>query len=124
MWVTNIGEQKFKENIFSDNILKNFEENPFYSTKFLRTFFSHRQLFQKFTPFIQNLLPFLCIFLPLSLFLLSFVFIFFKLKKLKNSRLIIGGPKRGVSPILIIGGACPGCPQSLLLWVKITLICE
>src|SRR6218665_1043387 len=66
--------------------------------------------FQKLTPFIQNLLPFLCIFLSLSLFFLSFVF--FKLKKNKNSRLIIGGgQKRGFGPpSYLLGGACPGWP--------------
>src|SRR6218665_4081525 len=32
-----------------------------------------------------------------------------KNKKFFNSRLIIGGAKRGLPPILIIGGACPGC---------------
>src|SRR6218665_2099440 len=106
MRVTNIGEQKFKENIFSDNILKNFEENPFYSTKFLRTFFSHRQLFQKFTPFIQNLLPFLCIFLPLSLFLLSFVFFFLQIIFLKFLSDYWGGQKRGFAPHLNYWGAC------------------
>jgi len=33
-----------------------------------------------------------------------------KLKKIKNSRLIIGGQKRGFAPILIIGGRVPGLP--------------
>src|SRR6218665_1647080 len=52
--------------------------------------------FQKFTPFIQNLLPFLCIFLSLSLFLLSFMF--FKYKKIKNSRLNYWGRAPGLPP--------------------------
>ena len=42
------------------------------------------------------------------------MFIFKKNKK--NSRLIIGGQKMGFAPILLLGGACPGCsPQSLRL---------
>src|SRR6218665_871377 len=92
------------------------EKILFYSLKFLTTFssFSHRQLLQKFAPFFQNLLPFLCIFLFLSLFLLYSCFLFLN-KKLKNSSLIIGGTKRG-SPILIYGGRVPGLPpQSLRL---------
>ena len=83
------------------------------------TFFISRQLFQKFTPFIQNLLPFLCISLSLSLFLLSFMFFYKKnTKKIKNSRLIIGGEKRGFAPILIIGGACPGCPPRVYAYAR------
>src|SRR6218665_2577761 len=68
------------------------------------TFFSHRQLFSKSTPFIQNLLPFLCIFLSSSLFLLSFMFFNKKNQKLLSDYC---GGKRSFAPILIIGGACP-----------------
>jgi len=67
-----LGGAKFWETMFSDNILKKFEKKfPLFSKIF-------DDLFQKFTPFIQNLLPFLCISLSLSLFLLSFMFSFFK----------------------------------------------
>src|SRR6218665_304908 len=81
--VINIGGQKFGSQLLGGAkiLVKYFlrqhsKKIPFYSQKFLRTFFSHRQLFLKiYTPFIQNLLPFLCIFLSLSLFLLSFMFL-------------------------------------------------
>jgi len=39
-----------------------------------------------------------------------------KIKKLKLSS-DYWGQKRGFAPLLIIGGACPGCPQSLRLWL-------
>jgi len=59
--------------------------------------FSHRQLFQKFTPFIQNLLRFFCIFLSFSLFLLSFMF-FFQNKKNKKFSSDYWGAKKGLPP--------------------------
>src|SRR6218665_1786015 len=63
--------------------------------------------------------PFSLYFLSLSLFLLSFMF--FLNKKNRNSRLIIGGQKRGFAPILIIGGACPGCPPESTPMVGATI---
>src|SRR6218665_1513925 len=48
-----------------------------------------------FTPFIQYVLHFLCIVVSVSAF---FHVYFFKSTKLKNSRLIIGGQKRGLPP--------------------------
>src|SRR6218665_1752112 len=101
------GGKKFGKIYFQTTFYKNFEKIPFYFLKFLRTFFSHQQLFQKMTSFIQKVLPFLCIFLSLSLFLLSFVF-YFK-KTITNSRLIIGGQKRG-SPHLNYWGLVTGLP--------------
>src|SRR6218665_1940199 len=82
VWVTNIGGGKnflkiyFKKKIFNKSSLQ-------FSKKILTTFFfSHREKFfskkhfslkmHKFTSF-----SFLCIFLSFSLFLLSFMFIFF-----------------------------------------------
>jgi len=83
---------------------KNLEKNPFLFSKISEDLsLVIDNFFTKFTPFIQNVLPFLCIFL--SLFLLSFMLIFFKYKKLKNSRLIIGGAKKGFCPHLNYWGA-------------------
>ena len=60
--------------------------------------------------------PTLSVFFFLCLCFFCFLSCFFFLnKKIKNSRLIIGGQKSVLLPILIIGGACPGCPQSLRL---------
>src|SRR6218665_382369 len=44
-----------------------------------------------------------------------------KYKKIKNSRLIIGGKKGACLLILIIGGACPGCPPRVYAYAYITL---
>jgi len=52
--------------------------------------------------------PFSLYFLSLSLFLLSFMF--FLNKKNKNSRLIIGGAKKGFCPHLNYWGRVPGLP--------------
>src|SRR6218665_844245 len=61
--------------VFRQHSKKNVEKNPkipFYSLKFITTLFLViDNLFQKCIPLIQNVLPFLCIFLSLSLFLLS-----------------------------------------------------
>ena len=86
------------ENIFSDNILNKILKTSFYSQKFLMTFFLVIDNFKKkFTPFIQNLLPFLCIFPSLSLFLLlSFMFSFLIKKKILVR--LLGGQKRGFAP--------------------------
>ena len=69
--------------------------------------------------FFKNLHPsfkFYSLFFVFSLFVsVSAFFHVFLNKKMKNSRLIIGGQKKVFAPILIIGGACPGCPQSLRL---------
>src|SRR6218665_2332421 len=83
--VINIGGQKFGSQIlggknfgkicFQTTLSKNFEKIPFYSQKFLTTFFVIDNFFQKYTPSIQNLLQFLCIFLSLSTFLLFFMFL-------------------------------------------------
>src|SRR6218665_3331070 len=81
------------------------------------TFLVIDNFFQKFTPFIQNVLPFLCIFLSLFLFLLSFMFLRVKNKKFFNSRLIIGGgAKKGFCPHLHYWGACPGCPPRVYVY--------
>ena len=96
IWVTNIGGQKYRENIFSDNILKIILKKSFYSKKFVMTFiFFSRQLFSKMYS-IQNLLPFLCIFISLSRFLLSFMF--FLLNKKFSSD--YWGAKKGFCPHL------------------------
>jgi len=82
IWVTNIGGAKIlRKYVFRQHSKKFFEKIPFYSQE---PFLDIDNFFQKFTLFIQNLLLFLCIFLSLSLFLLSFMSFFFeKLKKLK-----------------------------------------
>ena len=78
---------------------KKFKKIPFYSKKFLRTIFLViDNFFQKFTSFIQNLLPFLCMFLSLSLFLISFIFIFLNEKKIKNLVCLLGGKKWVLPP--------------------------
>src|SRR6218665_3036639 len=96
--------------MFSDNILKKFEKIPFYSQKFLTTFFKSS------TTFFKNLHP------SFKIYSLFFVFFFLCLcfcflscflflnKRIKNSRLIIGGQKGVLPPILIIGGRVPGLP--------------
>src|SRR6218665_2521938 len=63
-----LGGQKFWENLFSDK--KSRKSSLLFSPKFLTTFFKkHRQLlFTKFTPFIQNVLRFLCIVVSVSAF--------------------------------------------------------
>src|SRR6218665_2750770 len=66
-----------------------------------------------------NLLPFLCIFLSFSLFLLSFMFIFSKIKfLLKFSSDYWGGGKKGVLPPHpnYWGARARAAPQSLRLW--------
>ena len=95
------------------------KKSPSILKNILRPFSSSTTFSQKCTPFTQNLLPFLCIFLSLSLFLLSFMFFFNK--KIKNSRLIIGGQNRGFAPqSKLLGGACPGCPPESTPMVSTT----
>src|SRR6218665_476058 len=74
-------------------------------------------LHSKFTPIFFVLLSFFLFFRSLSLFLLSFMF--FLNKKIQNSRLIIGGAKNGVSPILIIGGRVPRLPPRVYAYASI-----
>src|SRR6218665_3682697 len=70
------------------------------------SFFSHRQIFYKIYTFHSKCTPF-------SLYCcLCFCFLsclFFYINKIKFSSDYWGG-KKGFCPILIIGGACPGCP--------------
>ena len=65
-----LGEQKFWGNLFWDK--KSWNSSLLYSLQnFWRPFFSHRQLFYfftKFTPFVQNVLRFLCIVVSVSAF--------------------------------------------------------
>src|SRR6218665_2940736 len=66
--------------------------------------------FQKFTPFIQNVLPFCCIFFLCLCFCFLSCFYVLKNKIFLNSRLIIGGQKRGFAPHLNYWGRVPGLP--------------
>src|SRR6218665_3434449 len=74
--------------------------------------------FQKFTPFIQNVLPFCCIFFLCLCFCFLSCFYVLKNKIFLNSRLIIGGgaEKGFCPPHLNYWGRVPGLPQSLRLW--------
>ena len=95
IWVTNIGGAKiYGKYIFKQNSQKNLEKNP---KKFLMTFFSHRQLFKQISTLHSKFTPFslyFSFFVSLSAFFHVFLL---KDKKIKNSRLIIGGQK-GVLP--------------------------
>jgi len=107
IWVTNIEGKKFRKNIFSDNILKKILKNILLFSKISDDFFfSHRQLFSKMYTLHSKFTLFSLYFFSLSLFLLLSFMFFYKIKKIKNYRLIIGGQKG----VLIIGGTCPGCP--------------
>jgi len=102
---------------FQTTLEKHFWKNPLLFSKISEDLFLViDNFFQKFTPFIQNALPFLCILLSLSLLLLSFMFLrVTKQKFVSFSSDYWGWQKMGFAPILIIGGACLGCPQSLRL---------
>jgi len=74
--VKNIGGKILGKNIFRQHS-KKMLQNPLLFSKISEDLFLViNNFFQKMTPFIQNVLPFLCIFLSLSLFLLSFMFYF------------------------------------------------
>ena len=123
-----MGGKNFMKNIFSDKnrygysrykdmgihygYSKKFWKKFFYSQKFLMTFYFVIDNFsQKLTPFIQNLLHFLCIFLYLSLFLLSFRFFLLKIKKLEILVWLLGGgQKKGFCPHLNYWEGVPGLP--------------
>src|SRR6218665_356341 len=123
IWVTNIGGTKILGKfIFRQKILKKF---PSILSKISDDlFFSHRQLFKKIYTFHSKCSPFslygcLCFFhskcTPFSLYCcLCFCFLsclFFSIKKIKKFSFDYWRGKKGVlPPILIIGGACPGCP--------------
>ena len=94
--------------VFRQHSKKNFEKIPFYSQTFLKTFLFIDNFFQKFTPFIQNLLPFLCIFLFLCL---CFCFLSCFFVKIKNK--IFSSDYWGIgvfASILIFGVRVPGLP--------------
>src|SRR6218665_2271733 len=96
----NLGQKYWGAKIFGKYIFRQHSKKiPFYSQKFLMTFFSHQQLFQKMTPFIQNGLPFLCIFLFLCLcfcFLSCFIFLYNFFYKFSFD--YWGGAKKGFCP--------------------------
>src|SRR6218665_2933304 len=102
--VSNIGGQTFRENIHSKKFLFKSPIIKISDDFFLviDNFFSKNYtLHSKFAPFSLY-------FLSLSLFLLFFMF--FLNKKNKNSRLIIGGGKKGFCPHLNYLGRVPGLP--------------
>src|SRR6218665_1645351 len=85
IWVTNIGGANIlRKYIFRQHSKKNLK-NPLLFSKISEDLFFINNFFKKMTPFIQNVLPFLWIFLSLSLFLLSFMFYFLNNKKITNS---------------------------------------
>jgi len=97
-------------------------KKSFYSKKFLMTFFLVIDNFLKQIYTLHsklNWLPFLCIFLSLSLFLLSFMFSFFNPKNKKFLSDYWGGAKRGFAPRLNYWGRVPGLPPSLRLCLHI-----
>ena len=97
---------------------KNLEKFPFIFSKISDDLFVLviDNFLTKFTPFIQNVLRFLCILKSSLLFSQKFLTTFFlvidnlnkKIKKFSSD--YWGGQKSGFAPILIIGGSCPGCP--------------
>jgi len=72
----NLGHKYWGAKISGKYIFRqHYQKNPLLFSKISEDLFLvFLNLFQKCTPFIQNLRPFLCIFLSLSLFLLSFMF--------------------------------------------------
>ena len=90
--------------MFSDNILKKVEKIPFYSLKFLTTFFSHQQLFFKNLHSSFKIYSLFSVFFFLCL-CFCFLSCFFKIQnKIFSSDYWEGGQKIGFAPILILGG--------------------
>src|SRR6218665_1844398 len=80
------------------------------SSKILITFFVFFTLFSLYFSF----------FVSVSVFFHAF---FVKIETIKNSRLIIGGAKKGFCPlILIIGGRVPGLPPRVYAYEEGSLI--
>ena len=112
IWVTDIGGRKnFWEIYFqTKNLLKKF---PSILWKISDDLFLFCLVIDNF--FYKNLhlsfKMYSVFFVLLSLFLLSFMFIFFNKQNSKILVWLLGGKKGALPPILIfLGGACPGCP--------------
>ena len=118
--------QKFRENIFSDNILKTiWKKNLSILKNFWWPFFqSSTTFFQNFTPFIQNIgysLFFVFFFLCLCFCFLSCFL--YKNKKNKKFSSDYWEGKNGILPHLNYWVArARAAPQSLRLWFKYTCI--
>src|SRR6218665_3432168 len=116
------GGQKFGSQILGDKNFwqiyfqaKNLEKFPSILSKISDDlFFSHRQLFYKIDTFHSKCTRF-SLYCCLCFCFLSCLFFINK----QNYKILVclwgGRQKRCFVPILIIGGACPGCPQSLRL---------
>ena len=113
--VINMGGKNLGQKYWGTKILgkysfrQHYKKNPLLFSKISEDIFLViDNFFQKFTPLIKNVLPFLCMFLSLSLFLLSFMFLRVKNKTFFNYRLIIGGgAKKEFCLHLNYWGACP-----------------
>src|SRR6218665_478222 len=108
---------------------KIFKSSLQFSKKMLTTFFLviENFFYKKCTLFIENVqiyfLFFVFFFLSLCFCFLSCLFFlnsFFFLKF--SSDYWGGGKKRGFAPILIIGGACPGCPPRVYAYALTSML--
>src|SRR6218665_651060 len=89
------------------------EKTPFYSKKISEDLFCHRQLLKKIYTLHSKFTPFLCVFLCFCF--LSCLF-FQKIKKIKNSCLIIGGGQKRGLPHLNYWGRVLGLPPRVYVY--------